>query len=142
MTPFIQLQWTRRALKSGTFGACHNVMTVRKRPVRGYWQRPSRSSITANISVDYQTLARERPKNRSGRTPSIGTIKGNEAPGVTWRFKPKPRNRNRGRGLGSSLAKGSCFPQTLHPAQAKVPDQSSSLAGVDDSLNSSFLDSN
>jgi len=64
----------------------------------------------------------------------MGTIKGNEAPGATWRFKSKPRNRDRGRGLGSSLAKGTCFPQTLHLAQAKVPDQSSSLAGVDDPL--------
>src|SRR5271157_3457743 len=50
-------------------------------------------------------------QNWSGQAPSIGTDRGNEAPGATWRVKARPRNRNWGRGLGFSLARVFAFPR-------------------------------
>src|SRR5271157_2140404 len=59
--------------------------------------------------------------NRSGQAPSIGTDRGNEAPGATCRTSP-----GHATAIGAEVytGKGICFPQTPHLAQAKVPDQS------------------
>ena len=62
------------------------------------------------------------PGNRSGQAPSVGTDRGNEAPGAPWRVKStQPQLGQRIRIL---TGKSICFPQTPHLGQAKVPDQS------------------
>src|SRR5271157_5285130 len=50
-----------------------------------------------------------RLHDRSGQAQSIGTDRGNEAPGATWRIKSRPRNRYLGEGF--SLVRVFAFPR-------------------------------